>query len=50
MSFDYIELLTIRQALVFTQKIRGGLNLECIIRKVEAEMEKKNGGSESGRK
>lgn len=50
MSFDYIELLTIRQALVFTQKAGEGINLECVIRKVEAEMKKKNGGSESEQK
>lgn len=37
MNFDYIELLTIRQALLFTQKKQPQLNLECVIRKkVEA--------------
>lgn len=36
MNFDYIELLTIRQALLFQPQ----LNLECVIRKVEAVVNK----------
>lgn len=40
MNFDYIELLTIRQALLFTQKKQPQLNLECVIRKVEVVVNK----------
>ncbi len=40
MMFDYLELLTIRQALGFTQSQSDILNLDYLIKKITEEMEK----------
>lgn len=33
--FDYLELATIRSALMFTENMSDEISLECLIRKVE---------------
>lgn len=36
MTLDYIELLTIRSSLVYTQKKNKVLNFDCLLRKIDA--------------
>lgn len=35
MTLDYIELLTIRSSLVYTQKKNRVLNFDCLLRKID---------------
>lgn len=49
--FDYLELATIRSALMFTENMSDEISLECLIRKVERLMGEENGaetGSDRG--
>lgn len=49
--FDYLELATIRSALIFTENMSDEISLECLIRKVERLMGEENGaetGSDRG--
>lgn len=45
--FDYLELATIRSALMFTENMSDEISLECLIRKVERLMGENNGAENS---
>ena len=40
MKFDYLELLTIKKALEFTQSKSNILNFDCLIKKITMEINK----------
>lgn len=40
MKFDYLELLTIKKALEFTQSKSDVLNFDCLIKKITQEINK----------